>query len=204
MRKLNTLILTLLSLSFISCGESSNRAIKDITSLHINEPNATIYSTDAAITLSATLTYSDGSSVDATESIEWSSSDESVVTSSKGSIIGGDANGGDANITASYNSVIYSQAIPVHVIALSDINISLLNAEANTTGTYQLLVNGVFEDATQREVLNHLSYEANNSATLTQEDESFEVSITATGETNITVTLFEDENLSQTLIYKAD
>lgn len=199
------LILTTISLFFIACGESTQKPLKDVKSLAINESDTSIYSTDAAVALSATLTYSDNSTVDATNFISWNSSDETIVTSSDGATLSGSANGGDANLTVSYNSGLISDPINIHVIALTDFNITLTDADANTTGEYKIVPMGIFEDNTTRAVVNNTTWDLNNSATITQEDDnSFTLSIIATGETNITLTLFDDENFTKTLIYEAD
>ncbi len=206
MKLIQNTIFTALSLFFISCGDNTETPITDIKNIVINESNITIYSTDGSNTsgsFTATLNYTDGTSFNATNLVTWNSSDTTVAEVSNGELLAGNANGGDANITVNYKS-IYSTASVVNVVKLLDYNISMLGADANTTGTYILLAIGTFEDNTTRTIVKNISWDLNNSAVVTGEGLLTKVEITSTGDTNITSTLFYDVNMSKTIVYTAN
>jgi len=206
MKLIKTFLYTLVALLFISCGDNTETPLTDVLKIEINELNTTIYSTDDSTDLTAftaTVYYEDGTSADATNYVTWNSSDTGIATVSNGAVIGGNSNGGDTNITITYDHFT-SPASLVSVIALTDYNISILNADANATGTYDLLATGKFEDNTTRTIVRNITWDTNNSALLTVEDDIVQIEITTTGDTNITATLFDDINTSQTIIYTVD
>ncbi len=203
MKLIKTFLYILTALLFISCGENTEAPLTDVSSIKINELNTTIYSTDAPTNLTATVYYEDGTWADATYNVIWNSSDTNVTGVFNGEVTGGNANGGDANITISYQHFSSPPSF-VHVIKLTDFNISILNADANVTGTYSLLATATFEDNATKTIVKNIVWDANNSALFTVEDDLVEIEIVSTGDTNITATLFDDINISKTIIYKAD
>ncbi len=198
-----SILLSTIAFMFLSCGDNTNSPLKDITALKINETNLTVYSTDADSDenrLTANVYFNDGTDDDATDELVWNSSNSAIATISQGKVKVGTENGGDINITVSHKNLI-SEPILFHVQKLIDYNISILNSEANTTGTYQLQANGFFEDNTTQLIINNLTWESNNSSIITKEEEKSEIEITTTGDTNLTSTLFYDANLTETIIY---
>jgi len=143
-------------LLFISCGDTTDTPITDITAIKINESNTTIYSTDAPTNPSARVYYADGSTADVTNEVKWSSSNEAVASVLKGSVQSGSNNGGDVNISISYKNITALPSL-VRVTQLIDYNISILNADANTTGTYNLLAIGVFDDNTTKTIIKNIN-----------------------------------------------
>lgn len=203
MKIIISFILLLIATFFISCGENSETLIiPDVESLKINESNVSIYSTDAN-NLTATVYYTDGSTADATSFVSWQSSDTTIANVSQGSVTVGSINGGDTNITVSYKS-ISSLSSPLKVIALSDYNLSMINADANTTGTYSLIATAIFENNVTKVIEKNIVWAVDNGAIVSGAGSLTQVQIVSTGDTNITATLFNDANLTKTIIYSAN
>jgi len=203
MRFLKNTILSTITLFFIACGgDTTTVPLSDISNIKINETNTTIYSTDGASNLSATVYFTDGSSADLTTVATWSSSDTTLVSVTKGSIQAL-KNGGSVNITIKYKSLL-STPVVVNVTKVTDYNISMLNADANTTGTYDIKTIATFEDNTTRTIVKNITWDTNNSAIVSGEGNTTQVQIVSTGDTNITSTLFNDINMTKAIIYKAN
>ncbi len=206
MKLIQNTLLSTVAFMFISCGDNTTVPLKDITSLKINESNVTIYSTDAdsdESRLTANVYFNDGTNDDATNELVWSSSDTTIATIKQGKISVGTTNGGDINITVSHKD-LYSEPILFHIRKLLDYNITLLDSDANSTGTYELLAEGIFEDNTTHTVRKNITWESNNSSIITIEEEKSEIEITTTGDTNITSKLFNDDNMTKTIIYRVN
>ena len=204
MKLIQNTLLSTFAFIFISCGDNTTAPLKDITSLKINESNLTVYSTDAdsdESKLTANVYFNDGTNDDATNDLVWNSSNTTIATIRQGEIIVGTANGGDINITVSHKD-LYSEPILFHIHKLLDYNIVLIDAESNSTGTYELLASGTFEDNTTHTIVKNITWESNNSSIITIEEEKSEIEITTTGDTNITSKLFYDENMTNSIIYR--
>lgn len=128
MKFIQTPLLLLLSTLFISCGDNTTTSpIADVASISLDEKNITIYSTDLEKTLTATATYTDGSTTNATADLAWSSSDSTILGSAVGKILA-QKNGGDANLTIDYADT-FEDTTSVHInkllsIQYGDVNIS--------------------------------------------------------------------------------
>ena len=204
MKIITSSFLILIATFFISCGENSDTPIiADIESLKINESNVSMYSTDNNINLTATVNYQDGSTADATAFVSWKSSDTNIANVSNGSVTVGSTNGGDTNITVSYDK-ISSPSTPLKIIALSDYNLSMIGADVNTTGIYPLIATAIFEDNVTKVIEKNIVWDVNNSAIVSGAGSSTEVQIVSTGDTNITSILFNDVNMTKTIIYTAN
>lgn len=165
MRHIKALLILLSTIFIISCGENTTTSpIPDIVSLSLDNSNISIYSTAREKPLSATVTYTDATTANVTANIMWVSSDDSVLLTSVSSILPA-KNGGDANITISYQDKFHDSR-SVHVkklisIEYSDINISDI-------GTAQTIyVSGTFENNETNVSLNHnIKYYSDTNATI--------------------------------------
>lgn len=198
--QIKTISLFILAALFLGCEESTTTpAITDIESIKIENNVSTIYSTDPSQELYATVYHTDGSTGDASDSLTWQSSDTSIATLLANRVYGGTKNGGDVNITVSYEH--FSDTLPLHVIKLVDFTIS--HAEINTTGEHPLEAIGLFEDNSSRVIYNNISWEANNSALITTNDDITSITISA-GVTELNATLFAEDNetnITKSIIY---
>ncbi len=206
MKLIKNILLSTTALFFISCGgdNTEEAVILNVKSIQIVKSIDTIYSTDAEKedAFSASVTFEDDSTKDATEFVTWNSSNTNIARVVKGTIYVGTQNGGDTNISISYQD-LSSDSIILHSKKLLDYNISLLDAENNATGKYTLKAMGTFEDNTTQEILKNIVYNVNNSAEITIENDITSVTI-AIGETNITSTLFNDVTMTKEIIYTAE
>ncbi len=201
MKIIKSSFLILIATFFISCGDNSDAPIiADVESLKINESNVSMYSTDDNMNLTATVYYQDGSTADATAFVAWKSSDTNIANVSNGSVTAGSTNGGDTNITVSYDN-ISSLPTPLNIITLNDYNISMIDADANTTGTYSLIATAKFEDNVTKVIEKNIVWDVNNSAIVSGTGSLTMVQIVSTGDTNITSILFNDVNMTKTIIY---
>jgi len=206
MKLIKNTLLASLSLLFISCGENTQIPIADLASIKINELNSTIYSTEdanASNNFSATAYFTDGSTKNVTTLVKWFSSDTTMATVSNGIVSAGTTNGGISFVNASYEDKI-SESSTIYVKKLIDYNISMIDADANTTGIYYLLASGTFEDNTTRTIVKNIVWDTNNSAIVTGAGSTTAIQIVLPGDTNITSTLFNDVNMSRTIIYSAN
>ena len=200
MKTLQKILIATMTLFFISCGSDSTLIpLSDISNIKINETNTTIYSTDAPSNLTATVSFTDGTNADLTTIAKWASSDTTLLSVTKGSIQAL-KNGGVANLNISYKNLT-SQSVVVIVLKVLDYNISLINADANATGTYDILATAKFEDNTSKTIVKNITWDLNNSAIITGEGNTTQIQITSTGDTNITAKLFNDINMTRTIIY---
>jgi len=144
MKLIQTLFLLLSTTFFISCGDNTTTSpIADVASISLDDSNISIHSTDLQKTLTATATYTDGTTANSTADLTWSSSDNSILLTSVGSVLAA-KNGGDVNLTIEYAN-IFDDIQSVHVkklisIEYSDVNISDI-------GTAQTIyIGGTFEN----------------------------------------------------------
>jgi len=188
-----TLLTTSLTLLLIGCQDNTETPLfEDIASLKINESNITMHSTDATKEITATVTYTDGTTADATSSILWTSSDRDILSASVGKLSPGIANGGNVTIEASYEE--YSDSVTATVYKLTEYNASF--PDINTTGTYLFQAYGDFENGdTNISIASNIVWSADNGAEIEVTDGVASITF-VTGDTNVTATVFGDTNTS--------
>lgn len=166
MQYIKTLLILLSTTFFISCGENTTTApIADVVSISLDDSNISIYSTQLAKPLTATVSYSDGTTANATANLTWSSSDSSIFTTTVGSVLASN-NGGDANLTASYADIFYDST-SVHVKELLSIEYSDINV--SDVGTAQTVyISGTFENNETNVTLEtNIAYYGDENTTIT-------------------------------------
>ena len=203
MKLLKTTLYTALALLFISCGDNSETPLKDVTSIEINEASLTVFSTDTT-SFTATVRYTDSTTADVTQEVNWISSDDNIATVSNGVVIPGNANGGDANITITYQQLTASPSL-LTVTPLDSFTIT--NPDINVTGDYILEAEGNFGGVTQT-IVKNIVWTADNAAIISVENDVSTITV-VTGDTNVTATMFRETNSSspiapQTVTYTVD
>ncbi|MDF1876554.1 hypothetical protein JHD47_01820 [Sulfurimonas sp. SAG-AH-194-L11] len=166
MQYIKTLLILLSTTFFISCGENTTTApIADVVSISLDDSNISIYSTQLAKPLTATVTYADATTADATANLLWSSSDSTIFQATVGSVLA-TKNGGDANLTASYADTFYDSTT-VHVKELLSIQYSDVNV--SDVGTAQIIyISGTFENNETNVTLEtNIAYYSDENATIT-------------------------------------
>ncbi|WP_457747402.1 hypothetical protein [Sulfurimonas sp.] len=187
------LIATMFALIFTACGDNTTTPLlKDIISLTINDTNITMHSTDAPKTITATVTYTDGSTADATTSILWTSTDSDVLKTSLGELTPGISNGGNVTIQATYEQ--YGDSTTATISKLTDYNASF--PDINATGTYVFQAYGNFDNGdTNVSIFSNIVWSADNSAVIDVTNNIASITLYA-GDTNVTATVFGDTNTS--------
>ncbi|MCW8838136.1 MAG: hypothetical protein OQJ77_02320 [Thiovulaceae bacterium] len=195
MKKTIYSLFILLVMIFTACGENTKApVIADIASIQIDDNNLSIYSTDEAQTLTASVTYTDSTTAQINDADIWNNSDYDVLYMYNGSVSAA-SNGGSSTVGISYGR--FSDEINVSVIKLTDFNIS--SDDINATGDYILEATGTFEDNTSKVIKTNLVWTADNGAVISV-DENYVATITIlSGDTNVTATLFEETNTSAPL-----
>ncbi len=198
MKLLTNSFIILLSTFLISCGENTTTPIiTDMNSFKIDNSDMNIYSTDAT-NVSATVSYLDGTSADATLDVTWRSDIDVVVYNNK-TIWGGVDNGGESHLTISHSD--FNDSIMVNVYSLTSFQISSDNI--TTTGEHILEASGSFENnETNRTIVKNIVWSADNSAVITIEDDIVTIDINS-GDTNVTATVFGDTNSSSPIAPKS-
>ena len=195
MKLLKTTLYTALALLFISCGDNTEAPIKDVTSIEINEATQTVFSTDT-VNFTAMVTYTDATTADVTQNVNWISSDEDVAAVLKGVVTPGNANGGDANITITYQHLT-ATASSVTVVPLDSFTIS--SPDINTTGNHILEAEGNF-GGTIKNIVKNIVWTADNAAIISVENDVATITV-VTGDTNVTATMFGETNSSSSITY---
>ena len=168
MKIVTSTLLIAMSTLFIACGENTTTPIvSDVNSLKIEAYSSKIYSTDTPSAISATVTYLDGTPIDATLDIKWRT-DIDTLYYENGTIWGGLNNGGTSSLTAIHSD--FNDSVEVEVYSLSSFYIS--SDEITTTGEHILSAKGNFEDnASHRDIVKNIVWSADNDAVITVEDD---------------------------------
>jgi len=195
MTKINNTILILIALFFISCGEVTKTSqLIDISSIAIDNKNISIYSTDANISDSATVTYNDNSTAIVTDDVSWSDSNNTIFSVTQGKISISTNNGGDANLSINYKK--FNDSTLVHVNKLTSFNLVYPDVNSSGTGSYTFSAKGNFDNnQTDRLIKSNIFWTANNGAVISIFDGVATITF-LTGDTNVTATMFGDTNES--------
>ena len=161
---------SLLSLAtiFVACGDNTTTSpLTDIDSISINETNISIYATQLAKDLNATVLYEDNTSANGGADMAWSSSDTDILNVANSLIVAA-KNGGDANFTIDYAST-FSDTREVHIKELLSINYSS-DFNISDIGTPQTIyVSGNFENnETNITMYNNILWSVDSNATITE------------------------------------
>jgi len=198
------------------CGSASDSdpIVPEIVSIEINgaDVNGTIHAIvidDDLVQLSATVLYDDNTSSDVTYQLEWESNNTNVLTVHNG-LLTPVANGGSAAISASFRDKIFTTADKnITVVPLTDINITsediivtadetnatLYHADVNTTGVYNLLTYGTFEDnlTTISPISSNIQWTSSNTTVATI-DSAGHMTVNVSGFTDINVSVYNEVN----------
>lgn len=202
MKYIKTPLILLSTLTFISCGENTQTQVTpEIKSIDIVDDGTalSIYATDVITKVYATVTYTDNTTKDATNSVKWASKDYLTLSVLSGEIWGGDGNGGNSSVTIDYET--YSDSRDITVYALKENSLTILPIDNIATGIYQLNAHGDFINLdtnvtmdNNRTIVKNITWTVTNDALITlNEDDSniVEVEFVNTGETNITASVFD-------------
>jgi len=171
---------TLLSIVFLalmsSCGGGGGEgsvgtgaSAPSLVSIEVN-PAAPVIALGTEAQLTATGIYSDSSKKDLTSSVEWYSSDETVVTVNRG--LARSVARGSAVVAASSAGVSGSRTLTVTNASLVSIQVTPANPEAPLGTTRQFTATGVFSDESVQNLTEQVSWSAADDAVASVSNEA--------------------------------
>jgi uncharacterized protein YjdB len=168
-----------------------------LSSIAISPAPATVQA-GATLQLTATGTYSDGSTGDITSQAAWTSADKTIATvDSSGKVTGVAA--GSASITAIFQGVSASTTLQVTTatVTLSSITVSPSTASVQVGASQQFTATGTYSDGSTGDVTSQATWSSADK-TIATVDAKGNVTAVAAGSTNISAT-FQGMSASATL-----
>jgi len=195
MKPLKLLSLALVALSFSACQEATtNATLVDIQSIAISEKSIALYPTDKSFQASATVTYKDNTTVDATQKVDWLSSNLSLFGVSSGELKPSLLNGGDGNVTIAYKK--YGDAVALHMHKLTAFHLEYPDINSSGTGSYIFKAYGDFDNnETNRSIASNIVWTLNG-AVVSDVTDGVATIILSAGDANVTATMFNETNSS--------
>ncbi|MGA8530954.1 MAG: Ig-like domain-containing protein [Acidobacteriaceae bacterium] len=200
-------LLTLLTLSFVAvlsgCGGSSGPALaaKSLTSIAVTpaSPSITVGATQQ---LTATASYSDGSTANITSSVTWTSSAGSVASVNSSGMVTAVA-AGSTTVSASLSGVTGTAALSVTAAAptLSSIAVTPANPTVNVGAAQQFTATATYSDGSTQNVTTTATWTSSATAVATISASGLATAV-AQGSTTITAT-FNGSSASTTLTVPA-
>lgn len=140
--------------------------VATLTSIAVTPANPTL-NKGFTLQLTATGTYSDGSTQDLTTQVSWSSSNTTVASVSnllgaEGTVSGLSA--GTATITASLSGVVGSTTATVSNVALVSIAVTPANKTVNKGATVRYVATGTFSDGSTAKISNQVAWVSSDTA----------------------------------------
>lgn len=167
-RAIAAILVISLLLAIAACGSGSggSTAPRTLTSLAITPANSSV-AVGSTRQLTATGTYSDGSTTNLTSSVSWTSSDLTIETVSNSGLVTG-VGLGTAMITASSGSVSTHTNLVVNP-ALVSIAVTPATPSIPVNGTQQFTATGTYSDSSQQDITGSVTWSSSdgNVATIT-------------------------------------
>ena len=218
MNYLNPPLLSLaLTFLFLGCGTESDKPplVPDIASISIQDYATVGYlrSVGQQLDLDGTVLYTDGTSSNTADELNWESNDTSIISVNNGHLTA-NANHGSVSISITYRGKLTSESNEskiVEIVPIEDVNISSAgdpaldidysvipaHAEVNTTGIYPLKAMGTFkDDSNSYDITNNVIWGSGNVTVATVGINTGEITILASGHTDINISLFNEVNSS--------
>jgi uncharacterized protein YjdB len=158
-----SLSLILVTVGLSSCkGFFVDPTLKDITVTPVT-PSVSAGSTQQ---MTATGTYTDGSTKDITSSVSWSSDDSAVFAVSSTGLVKGNEPG-SGSVTATSATIGGSTTVTVTVANLSSIAITPTDSSISSGGTQQYKAIGTLNDGTQVNITDSVTWSSSNTSVAT-------------------------------------
>ena len=173
----------------VTGSTSLNVSQATLTSLAITPANPVLVQ-GATQQLTATGTFSDGSTQNVTSLVTWNSSQPTVASVGTGGLVTGQ-NAGSASISATYNSVSTSTSATVSTASLVSISVSPATDIIPPGFTHAFLATGTYSDGTTQNLTNSVHWTSSDStiATVGNSGTSGQVTGVNPGWTRISVLL---------------
>ena len=160
--------------------------VSTLQSITINGSSSSI-ANGTSLQLTATGTFSDGSTQNITNSVTWTSSNPGTATISAAGLVTG-AGLGTSNITATQNGITSNTfVLTVTAATLQSINISAAGSSIAKGTSLQLTATGTFSDGTKQNLTNTATWSSSNSAIASITSSGLATGVDL-GSTNITAT----------------
>lgn len=193
----------LLTLPFFlsGCGENTTSPIQpDVKSIQLDKNVTEVYSTNSTIQLTATVTYEDGTTANATNGITWyyqNINDYSIVNM-LGGVVEAAANGGDVNISIGYQNDLFTDWQSLHVNKLTAIRYYPATDINETGKEYNITIRGDFDNnETNKSLQSHISWLCDNKCNIVNFDSNQSILTLNITDFNLTLTpVMFDSNLS--------
>ena len=198
MHYIKQIFLSLSTCIIAGCGGSNTTTplASDITSIHIDTTTKSFYPTDAKISLHATANYTDGTTKDVSTYVIWSESNSSLVNM-VANTLAVKSNGGESNLSIQYAD--FQDTTPIHIHKLTVFH-TIYPDDVNTTGEYIFKAEGDFDNnETNRTLITNIHWYATNDATIDVDEDGIAHITLIAGETNVTTTVFNDNNATDPL-----
>jgi trimeric autotransporter adhesin len=122
-------------------------SVLTLQSLAVTPPTSSV-NKGSTVQISATGTYSDSSTQNATASVNWTSSNPSLATvGASTGLVTGVSGGGPVTITASIGSLTGSSSLTISPVSLQSIAVTPANSGVTVGSTAQFTATGTFSDA---------------------------------------------------------
>jgi len=213
---LNPPLLSLaLTFLLLGCGSESDKPplVPEIVSISVEDYASVGYirSVGDTLDLYGVVLYSDGSSNTTADELTWESNDSAIISVNNGHLTA-KLNHGSVAISINYRDKLFSdtnqskiiQIVPIEDINISsagapvlDINYSIIppHADINTTGIYPLKAMGAFKDDNNSyDITNNVIWRNGNITVATVGISTGEVTVLASGHTDINISLFNEVN----------
>ncbi len=139
-----------------------------LTSISLSPASARIPSTPAGITqqFTATGSFSDGTSLDISTQVIWSSSNIAVATITSGGLATSLA-GGISTITATYQTISANTILTVTSAGLTSISVTPTNPNVAQGATQQFTAIGIYSDGTSWDITPQVTWSSANTSVVT-------------------------------------
>jgi len=139
-----------------------------LTSISLSPASARIPSTPAGITqqFTATGAFSDGTSLDISTQVIWSSSNIAVATITSGGLATSVA-GGISTITATYQTISGNTILTVTSAGLTSISVTPTNPNVAQGATQQFTAIGIYSDGTSWDITPQVTWSSANTSVVT-------------------------------------
>jgi uncharacterized protein YjdB len=134
--------------------------------------------------MTATGTYSDGSTKTITSTVDWTSSDTSEATVSSTGLVTGVAPG-TVTVTAALDDISGTTSVTITIANLASIAITPNNASILSDGSQQFTAIGTLDDGTTTNITDEVTWNSSNTSVATISSSGLATAV-ATGTTNIT------------------